>query len=209
VGFTLIYFCMYWTVGYSTETTIAGYEYLQFITCGIFALTWNQVLATMFSNMQTCGLASALFWNILMIFNGTLIPHAALNDFYRNWLYWLDPFRWFFGGSVSNLLKPVPVNCSANDLARFDPPAGQTCAAYAADYLSRSTGYLVNPDATENCGYCPYSTGSEYAATMDYYYSQRWRDWGIFLVFAVVSNVALIYFITWFTRVRGRKTKSA
>ncbi|KAI4727927.1 hypothetical protein E4T49_04284 [Aureobasidium sp. EXF-10728] len=209
VGFTLIYFCMYWTVGYTNETTIAGYEYLQFLTCGIFALTWNQLLATMFTNMQTCGLASALFWNILMIFNGTLIPHAALNDFYRNWLYWLDPFRWFFGGSVSNLLKPVPVNCSANDLARFDPPAGQTCAAYAADYLSRSTGYLVNPEATHDCGYCPYSQGSEYAATMDYFYSQRWRDWGIFLVFALVSNVALIYFITWFTRVRGRKTKSA
>ncbi|KAI5271066.1 hypothetical protein E4T47_05600 [Aureobasidium subglaciale] len=209
VGFTLIYFCMYWTVGYTNESAIAGYEYLQFITCGIFAMTWNFLLATIFSNMQTCGLASALFWNILMVFSGTLIPHASLNDFYRNWLYWLDPFRWFFGGSTSNLLKPVPVNCSANDLARFDPPAGQTCAAYAAEYLSRSTGYLVNPDATSDCGYCPYSTGSEYAATMDFYYDQRWRDWGIFLVFALVSNIALIYFITWFTRVRGRQAKSA
>ncbi|THW13292.1 hypothetical protein D6D23_09817 [Aureobasidium pullulans] len=209
VGFTLIYFCMYWTVGYTNETTIAGYEYLQFVTLGLFAMSWNFLLATMFSNMQTCGLASALFWNILMIFNGTLIPHASLNDFYRNWLYWLDPFRWFFGGSAANLLEPVPVNCSANDLARFDPPAGQTCAAYAADYLARSTGYLVNPDATSDCGYCPYSTGSEYAATMDYKYSQRWRDWGIFLVFALVSNVALIFAITWFTRVRGRQTKSA
>ncbi|CAD0090187.1 unnamed protein product [Aureobasidium mustum] len=41
VGFTLIYFCMYWTVGYSSETTIAGYEYLQFVTLGIFAMSWN------------------------------------------------------------------------------------------------------------------------------------------------------------------------
>ena len=109
---------------------------------------------------------------------------------------------------MGNLLKPVPVNCSANDLARFDPPAGKTCAQYAADYLSRSTGYLVNPESTSDCGYCPYSTGAEYAATMDYHYNQRWRDWGIFLVFALVSNVALIYFVTWFTRIRGRKTKS-
>lgn len=209
VGFTLVYFCMYWTVGYTNDTATAGYEYLQFLTLGIFAMTWNFLLSTLFTNMQTCGLASALFWNILMIFSGTLIPHASLNDFYRDWLYWLDPFRWFFGGSTSNLLRPVPVNCSATDLAVFDPPSGQSCADYAAAFLARSTGYLVNPDATADCGYCPYSAGSEYAATMDFHVGQKWRDWGVFLVFAAVSNVALIYFVTWFTRVRGRQTRGA
>jgi ATP-binding cassette subfamily G (WHITE) protein 2 (SNQ2) len=208
IGFTIIYFCMYWTIGYANETTVAGYEYLQFLTLSLFTMTWNFLLATLFDNMQTCGLASALFWNILMIFNGTLIPHASLNSFYRNWLFWLDPFRWFMGGSAENLLHPVKVHCSATDIAVFDPPSGQTCAQYTADFLARATGYLVNPDATGDCGYCPYSAGSEYAQTMDFSYRQRWRDWGVFVVFSLVTNVGLIYFVTWFTRVRGRQLRS-
>lgn len=208
VNFTLIFFISYWTVGYPNTTTIAGYSYFLWLLISYFCTSWNQLVSAIFPNMQTSGFANSLFWNILIIFSGTLVPHQSLNDFYRNWLYWLNPFRWFLGGHIEDTLHNVSVHCSQSDLAIFDPRPGQTCGQYAADFLRTAAGYLTNPGATSNCGYCPYTTGDQYAATMDYSYNQRWRDLGLCIVFCV-TNTALIYFVTWFMRVRGRQTRSA
>lgn len=59
----------------------------------------------------------------------------------------------------------------------FDPPPGQTCGVYMADFLGSNDGYLENGNATAACRYCPYETGAEYAKTFNLnekYYS--WRD---------------------------------
>lgn len=208
INFTLIFFIMYWTVGFPNDTTIAGYSYFMWLIMSYFGTSWNQLISAVFPNMQTAGLANSLFWNILMIFSGTLVPHASLNTFYRYWLYWLDPFRWIFGGHIEDTLHNVQVHCSQSDLAIFDPPSGQTCGQYAADFLQTAVGYLTNPEATVDCGYCAYTTGDDYAATMDLSFDKRWRDLGLCIVFCV-SNTALIYFVTWFTRVRGRGARSA
>jgi ATP-binding cassette subfamily G (WHITE) protein 2 (SNQ2) len=202
INFTLIYFVSYWTVGYPNDTTIAGYSYLLWMVISYFGTTWNQLISATFSNMQTAGLANSLFWNILMIFSGTLVPHHSLNTFYRYWLYWLDPIRWFFGGHVEDTLHNVPVVCSDTDLTYFDPPPGLSCESYAANFLETATGYLTNPNATSNCGYCVYTTGDDYAATMDYSYNHRWRDLGLCIVFCF-TNTCLIFFVTWYKR--GRK----
>lgn len=206
INFTLVFFCSYWTVGFPNSSTIAGYSYFIWLLLSYFCTSWNQLVAAIFPNMQTAGLANSLFWNILMIFSGILVPHASLNTFYRYWLYWLDPFRWFLGGHIENTLHNVQVHCAQSDLAIFDPPSGQTCGQYAADFLSTAVGYLTNEDATSDCGYCAYTTGDQYAATMDFKYSNRWRDLGLCIVFCA-SNTALIYFATWFMRVRGRQAR--
>lgn len=208
MNFTLIYLIIYWTVGYPGTSTIAGYSYFIWLLLSYFATTWNQLISAIFPNMQTAGLANSLFWNILMIFSGTLVPYASLNNFYKYWLFWLNPFRWFFGGHIEDTLHNVRVHCSSADLAIFDPPSGQTCAQYAADFLSSAAGYLENPEATSDCGYCPYTIGDDYAATMNFTYHNRWRDLGLCIVFCV-TNTVLIYAVTWFMRVRGRHTKSA
>lgn len=208
INFTLIFFIQYWTVGFPNVTTIAGYSYFIWLLMGYFCTSWNQLISAIFPNMQTSGLANSLFWNIIIIFSGVLVPHSSLNTFYRYWLYWLDPFRWFLGGHIEDTLHNVQVHCSQSDLSIFDPRPGQTCGEYAADFLSTAAGYLSNPDATSNCGYCPYTTGDDYAATMDYSYNKRWRDLGLCIVFCV-TNTALIYFATWFMRIRGRQIKSA
>jgi ATP-binding cassette subfamily G (WHITE) protein 2 (SNQ2) len=204
MNFTLIFFVSYWTVGYPNSSTIAGYSYFIWLLISYFGTTWNQLVSAVFPNMQTSGFANSLFWNILMIFSGTLVPHASLNTFYRYWLYWLDPVRWFLGGHVEDTLHGVQVQCRDSDLTIFDPRPGQTCAEYAADFLSTATGYLSNPSATSNCGYCVYSTGDDYAATMDYSYDKRWRDLGLCIVFCF-TNTVLIYLATWYKHGRVRK----
>lgn len=48
-------------------------------------------------------------------------------------------------------------------------------------------GYLMNPDDTVDCGYCPYANGSEYLQTMGISPDTKWRNFGIFLVFCVTN----------------------
>ena len=204
LNFTLIFFVSYWTIGYPNTTSIAGYSYFIWLLISYFGTTWNQLVSAVFPNMQTSGFANSLFWNILMIFSGTLVPHASLNTFYRYWLYWLDPVRWFLGGHIEDTLHDVHVQCLQSDLTVYDPRPGQTCAEYTANFLSSATGYLSNPDATSNCGYCVYRTGDDYAATMDYSFDKRWRDLGLCIVFCL-TNTVLIYVATWYKHGRSRK----
>jgi ATP-binding cassette subfamily G (WHITE) protein 2 (SNQ2) len=81
-------------------------------------------------------------------------------------------------------------------------PPGQTCSSYAGAFASASPGYLLNPDATAGCQYCPYSVGDDYLATIHIKASDKWRNFGIFLAFCI-SNWALVYFFVWSIRIKG------
>lgn len=63
-------------------------------------------------------------------------------------------------------------------------------------------GYLMNPNDTSNCGYCPYASGAEYLKTLDISPDQKWRNFGIFLVFCF-TNWALVYFFVYTVLVKG------
>ena len=61
---------------------------------------------------------------------------------------------------------------------------------------------MLNPDATSDCQYCPYTTGDQYLATLNISFDNKWRDFGIFLAFCI-SNWALVYFFIWSVRIKG------
>jgi ATP-binding cassette subfamily G (WHITE) protein 2 (SNQ2) len=99
-------------------------------------------------------------------------------------------------------LNGIPVECQETETAIFNAPPGQTCGAYASAFVSQSPGYLLNPEATSGCQYCPYSTGNDYLATININAGDKWRDFGIFLAFCC-SNWALVYFFIWSVRIKG------
>lgn len=93
--------------------------------------------------------------------------------------------------------------CGPDEAAMFDPPPGQTCGQYAQGYVTRvGTGYLTNPDAMSDCGYCQYSSGVEYMASLNIKPSDKWKYLPIFLAFCI-SNWMLVYFFIYTFRVRG------
>lgn len=102
---------------------------------------------------------------------------------------------------MGSLLHDQPVMCAQDELAIFNPPPGQSCGEYAANFLQTAVGYLSNPGATESCGYCQYTTGDNYLASINISYDFRWQSFGIFLGF-VISNYALVYLMV-YSRVRG------
>ncbi|KAJ5398597.1 hypothetical protein N7465_009086 [Penicillium sp. CMV-2018d] len=202
--YTIVFFCSYWTVGFPNTPILAGFQYFMFLLLGLFGTGYSQLLAALFANRTTASYANSLFWVILMLFSGVLVPHSAMNGFYKPWLFWVDPMRYFFGGSVSNILHNVKAQCSPGDFTIFDPPSGETCAHYASIFLQSSTGYLSNPEATSECWYCPYTTGDDYTATLDYYYADKWRDWAVFLAFCL-TNVGCLYVIMWWRQGRSKR----
>jgi|SRR5271170_5714061 len=125
------------------------------------------------------------------LFCGVTIPRPSMPTFWRAWLNPLDPMTRLVSGMMSTELHDLQVVCSQNELAIFEPPAGQTCYQYAATFLETAIGYVANPNATSGCGYCQFSVGDGYLATLEYSWDARWTELGIFAAF-VGSNLIIL-----------------
>jgi ATP-binding cassette, subfamily G (WHITE), member 2, SNQ2 len=125
------------------------------------------------------------------LFCGVTIPRPSMPVFWRAWLNPLDPMTRLVSGMLSTELHDFRVQCSQSELAIFNPPAGQTCGQYAAAFLKTAIGYIANPNATSDCGYCPYTVGDGYLATLGFDWSDRWKELGIFVCF-IGSNLIIL-----------------
>lgn len=192
----VLYFaCWYYTAGLTTSSTKAGAVLFvmliyEFIYTGI-----GQFVAAYAPNAVFASLVNPVIIGVLVSFCGVLVPYAQIQSFWRYWLYWIDVFGYLMGSILTFVLFDKDVTCTREELAIFDPPAGQTCGAYLSDYkmgMGARTN-LLNPTATSACEVCQYSRGSDYLYTLnllDYYYG--WRDAAICVIFAS-SSYALVY----------------
>lgn len=90
---------------------------------------------------------------------------------------------------------------------------GLSCGAYLEPFLQSpsNVGQLLNPNATSDCEYCRYSQGDAYLATLNMYWSQRWRNFGIFMSYVshllilirryVIFNFFAIFFLFYISRI--------
>ena len=99
-----------------------------------------------------------------------------------------------------------PIQCSENELAIMQPPAGQTCGDYLSPYAAKAGGNIINPTATADCGYCPLVSSDQYLAQVSITYGTRWRDYGIGFVF-IFFNIFMAVFLYYFFRVRKSSGK--
>ena len=104
----------------------------------------------------------SLVWNIYNALSWSLVPHPLMVEPFHSFFSWISPLRWYLGALMSNHIAPLVVTCTDEELTRFNVPAGAgTCAEYAAEFLATATGYLANPNATGDCGYCQMSSGAD------------------------------------------------
>jgi ABC-type multidrug transport system permease subunit len=94
-------------------------------------------------------------------FNGVLQPQSLMPAIWAYTIYYVGPFTYWITGIADIILTPISVKCLDSELIRFDAPPNTTCGEYASDWLSGTTGYLSNPDATSSCGYCQYEGGRD------------------------------------------------
>jgi ABC-type multidrug transport system permease subunit len=116
-------------------------------------------------------------------------------------MYWLSPFHYILEAMLGVVIHGDPVRCEDWEFARFRPPPGETCQRYAAAYISKAGGYVQN--GTDGlCNFCRYQNGDQFGQGFSVYYSNRWRNVGIFCAF-IGFNFAVVYISTWL-RFKGK-----
>jgi len=107
-------------------------------------------------------------------------------------MYRATPVTYFVSALISTGIGGVNIICSSNELLTLSPPPGQTCGSYLAEYVSFAGGALLNPDATGNCNFCPIASTNALLATLDIYFADRWRNFGISLCYTAINVLGTI-----------------
>ena len=203
LGGTLYWVLWYWSAGLPTDSSTAGYVYLMTLLFYLFQSSWGQWICAFAPSFTVISNVLPFFFVMFGLFNGVVRPYATMSVFWRYWMYYVNPSTYWIGGVLAATLSSTTVECAPAEAAYFNPPAGQTCSSYASAFIETiGQGYLTNPSATSNCGYCQFSNGVEYLATINVKPSDKWRNLGIFAAFCV-SNWALVYFFIYTVRIKG------
>ncbi|KAL9088373.1 MAG: hypothetical protein Q9159_003147 [Coniocarpon cinnabarinum] len=203
---------LYWVLWYwpsmsaqshDTESSTAGYVFLMVMLFFLFMSSWGQWITAFAPSFTVISNVMPFFFVMFSLFNGVIRPWAGLPVFWRYWMYYVNPSTWWIGGVLAAVLHDVPVICADNEYARFTPPAGQTCQGYAGAFVNASTGYMTEgvTNGQTVCNFCQYNSGDDYLQSLNISAGDKWRDFGIFLVF-VFTNYMLVYFFIWSCRVK-------
>jgi ATP-binding cassette subfamily G (WHITE) protein 2 (PDR) len=124
-------------------------------------------------------------------------------------MYRVTPFTYLVSGVLSVGLANAHISCSTEEFLHFSPAPLLTCSDYLAPYIEEHGGYLI-PDSMNSTTECVFCTGSDtniFLTGVSSEYGDRWRNFGIFLVY-VVFNVAAAIGLYWLARVPKRKNRS-
>lgn len=122
-------------------------------------------------------------------------------------MYRVSPFTYLVSAMLSTAVSGTNVVCEDVELLRFDPPSNTTCGDYMAAYIKTAGGYVSNPEATSQCGFCQMSSTDTYLAQVSSYYKDAWRNFGFMWVY-IVFNIGAAVAIYWLARVpKGKGVK--
>ncbi|CAO1631689.1 unnamed protein product [Sympodiomycopsis kandeliae] len=201
VASVVYFFPSFYIPFYSQPTYKAGFFYLMTLLINLFEVEFSLLLAAASPTPVTAANLLPFILPILAIVNGIIVPRSMMTQPWKSFVYYANPITYYVKAQVSTLLHADPVICGEEDLYRFNPPPGQTCDAYAGAWASNSGGYLEDPMAMTNCGFCQYTVGDQFAQSLDADYSFRWQAFGIFLSF-VIFNIGLSFAFYWYFRVK-------
>lgn len=123
-------------------------------------------------------------------------------------MYRVSPFTYLIDGMLSTGLANTEVTCADVEYSSFNPRAGETCGEYMQAFIGPPGlrgGYVLNPEATSQCRFCPILDTNVFLKQLSSEYSSRWRSFGIMFAF-ITFNVAAALFFYWLARV-PRKQK--
>ncbi|KAL8670335.1 MAG: hypothetical protein Q9168_005122, partial [Polycauliona sp. 1 TL-2023] len=166
----LVYWALwYYPTGLPRDSATAGYVFFMVLLYFLFQASWGQWICAFAPSFTVISNVLPFFFVMFSLFNGVVRPYSQLDVFWKYWMYYVNPSTYWIGGVVAAILPDVQVQCGEQEAAYFDAPPGQTCGQYAGAFVTdlAKKGYLMNPEDTVACGYCPYKTGEEYMATLN------------------------------------------
>lgn len=190
-----------------------GLVLLYWIQFFVFTSTFAHLLIAALPDAETAGNIATLMFSLTLTFNGVFQPPVALPGF---WIFMckfdsihtspstntqtdrVSPLTYLVGGVVGTGLHDRQVVCAQNELAIMQPPAGETCGTYLANYATLTGGAIYNPNANADCEYCTTVVGDQFLESVSISWDQRWRNYGIvfaYIVFNIFGAVLLYYLI--------------
>ncbi|KAL4872051.1 hypothetical protein BDV12DRAFT_162939 [Aspergillus spectabilis] len=203
ISATVYFVLWYFAVGFPTDASASGYIFLMTMLFFLFQASWGQWICAFAPSFTVISNVLPFFFVVTSLFNGVVRPYTDYPVFWKYWMYYVNPVTWWIRGAISAVFPSVSISCSTTESTHFNPPPGSTCSDYASNFVSNiaGVGYLVNPNASQDCQYCPYADGVEYMHTLNVKDNDKWRSFGIFLAFVIV-NWLLVYFFIYTVRVK-------
>ncbi|TIA11450.1 putative ABC multidrug transporter [Aureobasidium pullulans] len=195
----LVFGSYYYAVQGIQTSLQQGLVLLFLIEFFIYAGTFAHLCIVAMPDAQTAAAIVTLLFAMSLVFNGVMQAPDALPGFWI-FMYRVSPFTYWIGGIVASQLHGKLIVCNSAETSVFNPPAGQTCGQYMAAYLTAAPGTLQNPTATADCQYCSLSNADQFLSGSNIYYSQVWRNFGIFWAY-IVFNICAAVFLYWAFRV--------
>ncbi|RYP32953.1 hypothetical protein DL767_004969 [Monosporascus sp. MG133] len=207
----LMFVCWYYPVGLQHNAEAAGQTaergvlmFLLLLAFMWFTATFTHMVIAAFETAEAGGNIANTLFMMCLIFCGVLANPDTLPRFWI-FMYRVSPFSYLVSAMLTTAVANTNVVCAPNEYLNFDPFGNQTCDEYMRDYMSQAGGYLLNPDAPQNCAFCPIGETNAFLSLTKAEYSDRWRNFGIFLVY-VIFNIFGALFLYWLTRVpKGKK----
>jgi ATP-binding cassette subfamily G (WHITE) protein 2 (PDR) len=192
----LVFGAYYFAVVGVQDSARQGLVLLYLIQFFIYASTFAHLCIAALPDAETAGAIVTLLFSMALTFNGVMQSPTGLPGFWI-FMYRVSPFTYWVGGIASTQLHGRAVECSSTETSIFNPPSGQTCGDYLADYLSVAPGQLQNPNATADCRYCSLSNGDQFLAGSNIYYTERWRNFGIVWAYVIfnIAGATLLYYV--------------
>lgn len=156
-------------------------------------------------NSEAAAMLSIVTFVLSLLFSGVLQPRSSMPHFWK-FMWRVSPLTYWISGVVGVGLHGRQVVCAPAELSVFDPPKGATCASYLELFFQElhAPGYLLNPNATAACEYCPWSYADQYLAQADIEWSQRWRNFGLGMSYIAFNTFATVL-LYWLFRMDGVK----
>ncbi|KAM0124494.1 hypothetical protein ACHAO1_011013 [Botrytis cinerea] len=185
--------------------------FLYMLTYLVFTSTFAiMIVAGMDQAAEGANIANLLF-SLSLIFCGVLATKDSLPGFWI-FMYRVSPFTYIVAGMLSAGVANTDITCAANEYLLMQPVSGSTCGQYLDEYITATSGYVLNSNATSDCLYCPIIDTNEYLASISVYWSEAWRNLGIVWVYIfvnVIGALAIYWLVRMPKKVKDEKSNKA
>ncbi|KAK2781143.1 hypothetical protein FQN52_001790 [Onygenales sp. PD_12] len=189
-------------------TERGGLMFLLILVFLLFTSTFAHMIIAGVEVAETGGNLANLLFMLCLIFCGVLATKESLPGFWI-FLYRVSPFTYLVSAMLSTGLSGTEVVCDPIEFLRFNPLDNQTCQEYLGPFMDfyPAKGYLMNPSATEDCGFCSMKYTDSFLLSIGSKYDEAWRNFGLMWAY-IAFNIAGAVFIYWLARVpKGAKAK--
>ena len=210
---TIAFFCWYYPVGLyqnavptDTVNERGALMWLLLTSFFVYTSTMGQLCISFIELADNAANLATLLFTMCLNFCGVLATPEAMPGFWI-FMYRCNPFTYLIQAILSTGLANSDVVCARQELLHFKPANGQSCKDYMAPYIKKAGGYLVDGGSTSTCQYCPMSSTNTFLKSINALYSERWRNFGIYIAFIAI-NILLTIFFYYLARVpKGNREK--